>query len=252
MLADFAVRLAFGLAVALLLTAWRSGPLFVFRAQALVVLGLLVLAALDQARHRGQSWAFWLLVAGAVLSYIAAVAWGLGASSLGKSAAALVALAAALWTAGASQSTIAPFWALGAASRLASGFLMGATLAAMLLGHSYLISPTMSIGPLKRLVNVMAWALLARLLLAGAGLWLARNGPFAAGTAPVLASQGLVLVARWGLGFGGTAGGTYMAWKTVQLKSTQSATGILYITMIFVLFGELTSLWISGASGVIC
>ncbi len=41
-----------------------------------------------------------------------------------------------------------------------------------------------------------------------------------------------------------------MTWKTAQIRSTQSATGILYIAMIFVLFGELTSMILAGRAGV--
>ena len=54
------------------------------------------------------------------------------------------------------------------------------------------------------------------------------------------------------MGFVATAIATYLTWKTAQIRSTQSATGILYITMIFVLFGELTSIDPGGPDGVIC
>ncbi len=57
---------------------------------------------------------------------------------------------------------------------------------------------------------------------------------------------------RWGMGFLAAGIATYMTWKTAQIRSTQSATGILYIAMIFVLFGELMSLVLSGRLGVIC
>ena len=57
---------------------------------------------------------------------------------------------------------------------------------------------------------------------------------------------------RWGMGFLATGIATYMTWKTAQIRSTQSATGILYIAMIFVCFGELSSLVLSGRYGVIC
>ena len=40
--------------------------------------------------------------------------------------------------------------------RLSSGFLLGTTLTAMLLGHHYLTAPAMSIEPLKRIVALMA------------------------------------------------------------------------------------------------
>jgi hypothetical protein len=54
------------------------------------------------------------------------------------------------------------------------------------------------------------------------------------------------------MGFLGTAISVYMTWKTAQIRSTQSATGILYITMIFVLFGELTSLILAVDGGLLC
>ena len=54
------------------------------------------------------------------------------------------------------------------------------------------------------------------------------------------------------MGFLATGIATYMTWKTAMIRSTQSATGILYIAMIFALFGELMSLVLSGRYGVIC
>ena len=47
---------------------------------------------------------------------------------------------------------------------------------------------------------------------------------------------------RWGMGFAGPVVAAILAWKTVRIRSTQSATGILYVAMILVLFGELTAL----------
>ena len=67
MLADFAARLAFGLCAAVFLVSWRSVPVPFFRTQLQVVLGLVVLAALDQARARGLAVDSWSLVAAAVL-----------------------------------------------------------------------------------------------------------------------------------------------------------------------------------------
>ena len=55
-------------------------------------------------------------------------------------------------------------------------------------------------------------------------------------------SSWLFLAMRWGMGFVGPVAAAALAWKTVQIRSTQSATGILYVAMTLVLFGELTSL----------
>ena len=78
MLADFAVRLSFGLAVLLLTTSWQSVPLQFFRTQCQVILGLLVLAALDGSRSQGLGPTVWVSIAGAALAYMATVGWGLG------------------------------------------------------------------------------------------------------------------------------------------------------------------------------
>ena len=66
LLADFAVRLSFGLAVLLLTANWQSVPLQFFRTQCRVILGLLVLAAsLDGSRSQGLSSTVWVSIAGA-------------------------------------------------------------------------------------------------------------------------------------------------------------------------------------------
>src|SRR5262245_31288300 len=78
MLADFALRLACGLAALLLLTPWRLVPPAFFRTHCLVILGLLVLAALDASRLGVRGPVLTGIVIAAVLSYLAAVSWGLG------------------------------------------------------------------------------------------------------------------------------------------------------------------------------
>jgi len=252
MLADFAIRFAFGLAVSILMISWRAVPLPFFRIQAHVILGLLVLAALDQARAAGSSAAFWAVVVAAVLAYLSAVAWGLGLPRFGRGTAALAALTTASWLAVASWPASAGLGTANACSRLSSGFLLGATLTAMLLGHYYLTAPAMTIEPLKRVVLLMAWGLGARCLLAAIGMWAAQTGALGGGPAPIDPRAGIFLAVRWGMGLGAAALSMYLAWKTAEMRSTQSATGILYITMIFVLFGELTSLVLAGRDGVIC
>ena len=51
----------------------------------------------------------------------------------------------------------------------------------------------------------------------------------------------LWLVPRWGLGLVGPLVLGWMAWETARIRSTQSATGILYVVVIFCFLGELTS-----------
>lgn len=248
MLADFALRLACGLAALLLLTPWRLVPPAFFRTHCLVTLGLLVLAALDASRLGIRGPTLWAMVAAAVLSYLAAVLWGLGLPSLALPVTALIVLASAGDLVAVSRDADPSIWALNGVGRLASSFLLGATLTAMLLGHHYLTAPAMSIEPLKRFVSSMAWGLGARAALAavGLGVWASMA---AAATSPT--ASPLFLAVRWGMGVLGPAVAAVLTWKTVQIRSTQSATGILYIAMTLVLFGELTAMVLSREAGVI-
>src|SRR2546423_1481204 len=49
------------------------------------------------------------------------------------------------------------------------------------------------------------------------------------------------LCLRWGLGFVGPLILSGMAYEAARIRSTQSATGILYVVVIFCFLGELTS-----------
>jgi hypothetical protein len=251
MLADFAVRLAFGLSIASVLISWRTVPLPFFRTQEQIILGLLALGALDQARAGGAGMAFWTIVSGGVLAYVSSIAWGLGLPGLGVRTAALSAVAALVWLSLASRSADGLLMAANAASRVTSGFLLGAVLCSMLLGHYYLTAPAMTIDPLKRTIAFIACGLAARAMLAGLGLAILRAGMVAQASAASDPDAMVLLFGRWGMGFLAAGVATYMTWKTAKIRSTQSATGILYIAMIFVLFGELSSLVLSGRYGVI-
>lgn len=248
MLADFALRLSGGMAALLLITPRKAVPMAFFRTHCLVILGLLVLAALV-LRSAGPAalGASWTAVGMAALAFVASAAWGLGIVRVALPLTAAVALTAA------GPQLLIPLgqtpWSLArvqdAAAGLASAALLGSTLSAMLLGHHYLTAPAMSIDPLKRFVRCMAWSLGARALLAAAGLaiWATSHSWPAADTA-------LLLAVRWGMGIAGPALATSMTWETVKIRSTQSATGILYIAMTLVLFGELSALVLSRGTGV--
>jgi hypothetical protein len=249
MLADFAIRLACGLAILLLVAPWREIPPAFFRTHAQVILGLLVLAALDLSRGGDRGPMLATVVASAALAFAASVLWGLGLPRLALPVTANLAAAAAGVLVAASRSDPWGLWALNAAGRLASAFLLGATLTAMLLGHYYLTAPAMSIAPLVRFVRCMAWGLGARAALAALGWWLwhvGMVGPSATGEV-----SPFFLAIRWGMGFAGPALAAFLAWKTVAIRSTQSATGILYIAMTLVLFGELTALILARDAGIV-
>jgi hypothetical protein len=250
MLADFAIRLAFGLAASILLIPWRSVPLPFYRTQAYVILGLLVLAALNVASAGAQTSPLVVIVTAAISAYCSAVAWGLGLPNFGRAAAGIAVLAAGGWLAAASESAGHGLWAVNLFARVTSGFLLGATLTAMLLGHYYLTAPAMTVEPLKRIVSLTAWGLGARCAIASIALATAHAGSFGVGPLPSDSATRILLVVRWGMGFVAAGISIYLTWKTAEIRSTQSATGILYITMIFVCFGELTSLVLAAREGV--
>ncbi len=103
-----------------------------------------------------------LLVAGAVIAYLATLTWGLGLPRMGTALSLGAVATAGAWLLGASWSPDnAAISAMNGASRMASGLLLGSTLTAMLLGHYYLTAPAMSIDPLKRAVAILAAALFA-------------------------------------------------------------------------------------------
>jgi hypothetical protein len=245
-LADFAIRLAGGLAAMLAIAPWREVPIGFFRTHCRVILGLAVLATLAAGRPPFESVVFCLVLSIAVLSFVATLVWGLGLAELGVPAALAIATTSAVVLSITAEAGSWERWALNAASRLASASVLGSTLTAMLLGHYYLTAPAMSIEPLKRFVRCMAASLVVRTALACAALFFlpsASDGGAAIGP--------LFVAMRWGMGIAGVGLATFLAWRTVQIHSTQSATGILYIAMTLVLFGELSSLILARDSHVL-
>ena len=245
---DFAIRLAGGLAAMLLITSRQAVPPAFFRTIGLVMLGLLVSAVLAAAGNVPRA-VLGVLIGVSFLAYLGSAFWGMGLPRLAVPATAVIAAAAAgllVWSSFDIASTRSPAMsAFNAASRLSSAALMGSTLAAMLLGHHYLTASAMSIEPLKRYVLAMAPALAARVVLAGVGLFLlVRSSP------SVEAASPMFLAMRWGMGVLGPAVATLLTWQTVKIRSTQSATGILYIGMTLVLFGELAGLILGRSAGL--
>src|SRR5262249_54375253 len=114
-----------------------------------------------------------------------------------------------------------------------------------LVGHFYLIAPAMSLAPLLRLLRALFAAGLVRLAVAGAGLW-----HWTADPSLVNLETALWLVPRWGVGLVGPLALGWMAWEAAKIRSTQSATGILYVAVIFCFLGEMTGLLLLNKTGL--
>ncbi|MCH7825180.1 MAG: hypothetical protein IH849_10295, partial [Acidobacteria bacterium] len=129
---------------------------------------------------------------------------------------------------------------------------VGSVLFAMLLAHWYLIEPRMPLEPLKRVLIVFITTQLFILVSLAAVIayhwteWTTMDGgllrAFTLGNA-------LFVFMRAFLGVLAPIGLAWMTWKTVEIRSIQSATGILYAAVVFVLFGETISIYLSLATG---
>ena len=252
-LTQFIFRLSFGLAVAMTAVSPRQVTSGYYRNNLYVLLGLNVLAALVAWATPELSPVRWAAVAAAGVSYVGAVMWLYEKPRAGMAALTLVAAAAlaGAWlatpAAGASVDRTSADAAsvvcvvLGRLDSLTSGLLLGVTMAAMLLGHWHLNSPGMPLAPLKRLVLLLAAAVLLRALVCGSGLALEVAAVHSLST-----SRWLFVALRWLGGLVGTGVLALLAWKTLAIPNTQSATGILYVAVIGVFLGELVSQLLSA------
>lgn len=136
-----------------------------------------------------------------------------------------------------------PWWAhgLGAAYTLSSALFLGSTIFAMILGHWYLVVPTLPIQPLRDLTLLMVGSTLAKAALVAVTLYAYYHYGTASHRETIDAFgnlQGLFFWARVLFGLVGPLVLCYMTWATVKINSTQSATGLLYVATILVLLGE--------------
>lgn len=125
--------------------------------------------------------------------------------------------------------------------------LAGLALMDMLLGHAYLTASRMTIAPFRRLNLALAAALGARLVMAAAALTLAWRDPPAE---LFWTRYGLQVGTRWLVGLLVPVVFVYMAHDCVRRRSTQSATGILYVAGVLIVIGELVALWLVRETGL--
>ena len=188
-----------------------------------------------------------------VLSLIA-FAWylALRARSESPKPLALLVLAAAILvpvlTAGAEAST--ETW-VAILSSLSSALLLGAVAVTMILGHWYLVDTSLSIAPLRDGALWVSLAVGARFLAVAAALvfggWEILRISRAADI--MFSTNGLFFLFRSLMGLGAPLLLAGLIWQTVKIRSTQSATGLLYVLLILVLFGELISSFLRVATG---
>jgi hypothetical protein len=127
---------------------------------------------------------------------------------------------------------------------LSSILYMGVITYAMVLGHWYLVTPRLSVDPLLR-ANGILWGLAVIKLgilaysLMQDGRFFVQGSTFGAG----YMFNWVMLTMRVGWGYAVVLVMSYFSWRLIRMRSTQSATGVLYAMTFFVLVGELTAMY---------
>ena len=126
----------------------------------------------------------------------------------------------------------------------------GGSLAAIVLGHWYLVTPKISERPLILQARLLLGALGMQALLFVTWTTLA-GGP---GQVPFSAFEGgtlLLVVLRLGVTILFPLVLVYMAWRTAQTRSMESATGLLYINLAAVMAGTIGAAALYVSSGIL-
>ncbi|HEX9639070.1 MAG TPA: hypothetical protein VGB99_16175 [Acidobacteriota bacterium] len=199
----------------------------------LAALAALVLILLDAA---GSGWRGYRAARRARVPLLAA---GLATLVLG-----------ALRVAGAARLDGAASAALVSA-HLAAALLLGCVVLDLILGHWYLVVPELSIEPFRRITRLLLGALLLRAALVAATIMLFGRG-LGRGydSLDFWVQSGIFWVMAAGCGLLVPLALSGFLLKTVELRSTQAATGIVYVVVFFVLMGELTFRHLAAATGL--
>ncbi len=134
---------------------------------------------------------------------------------------------------------------------LSSALLLGPVTFLMILGHWYLVTPKLSVQPLKTGLKY-CWIVLLMKIIWSTFNSLQNADYFAAGTmeAGGYAFNWMMLLMRYLWGYLVIGVMSYYTWRLVKIRSTQSATGILYAMTFFVFVGELISIYLHFTYGL--
>lgn len=144
--------------------------------------------------------------------------------------------------------------ALTVASFLSSAALLGGASTAMILGHWYLIIPAMPISYLQSAVKLHIASMIVRVTVVGAAVFLAiatwQPGLGRSFERYIFSVDGVFFWQRVLFGLAGPAVLSYLTWETAKIRSTQSATGILYVDFFTVIVGEVLAKYLLFATRV--
>jgi hypothetical protein len=129
-------------------------------------------------------------------------------------------------------------------NHFAATALLGSVMLTMVFGHWYLVIPKLSIDHLARLTNVLIVAIIIRIatmVLSLFVLQLEQSLPLAAVMRELMVGQAMFFWPRILFGVLVPVILAVMIRSTVQLRHTQAATGLLYLAVVALLFGEFFS-----------
>jgi protein NrfD len=144
--------------------------------------------------------------------------------------------------------------AMTLASFYSSAALLGGSCTAMILGHWYLVIPSLQVTHLQSVVRLHVASMIVRVAVVAAAVFFA-IATWQPGLGPsfwhyITSIAGIFFWQRVLFGLCGPALLSYLTWQTAKIQSTQSATGILYVDFFTVVVGEVLAKYILLATRV--
>jgi hypothetical protein len=143
--------------------------------------------------------------------------------------------------------------ALTVASFFTSAALLGGASTAMILGHWYLVIPSMEVSLLQSIVKFHIGSTALRILVVAGVVWwalVAAELPGPGFERYIFSIDGVFFWQRILFGLLGPVVLAYMTWETAKIRSTQSATGILYVDFFTVIVGEVLAKYLLVTTAV--
>ena len=139
-------------------------------------------------------------------------------------------------------------------SFFSSALLLGGACTAMILGHWYLVIPSLEVSHLQSIVKFHMASMVVRVVSVSAAIF-AGIATWEPGFGPsfhhyIFSIAGIFFWQRMLFGLLGPAVLSYLTWETAKIRSTQSATGILYVDFFTVVVGEVLAKYLFLATHV--
>jgi protein NrfD len=166
----------------------------------------------------------------------------------------LAGIVALLAQAVASSDPAVPLRLITILSFFSSALLLGGACTAMILGHWYLVIPSMQVEYLQSIVKFHMASMVFRVVVVGTAIFVGIV-TWEPGLGPsfhhyIFSIAGIFFWQRMLFGLLGPAVLSYLTWETAKIRSTQSATGILYVDFFTVVVGEVLAKYLLLATHV--